>query len=54
MRRWSEVRNFAWHRGSWGERSYPRGATALHTVSVIWTHNLLIERQNSITELWKP
>jgi len=30
------------YRGSWGERSCPRGATALHSVSVNWTHNLTI------------
>ena len=28
------------YRGSWGERSYPRGATAFHSVSVNRTHNL--------------
>jgi len=39
------------YRGSWGERSCPRGATALHSVSVNWTHSLPIERQNSTTEL---
>jgi len=31
-------------RGSWGERSYPRSSTALHSVSVNWTHNLPIDR----------
>jgi len=28
------------YRGGWGERSCPRGATAFHSVSVKWTHNL--------------
>ena len=42
------------HQGSWGERSCPRGATALHSVSVNWTHNLPTERRNSTTELLPP
>jgi len=33
------------YRGSWGERSCPRGAMALHSVSINWTHNLPIVRR---------
>jgi len=42
------------YRGSWGKRSCPRGATALHSVAVNWTHNLPTERQNATTELLPP
>jgi len=48
------MREIASYRGSWGEWSCPRGATALHSVSVNWTHNLPIERRNSTTELSPP
>jgi len=33
------------YRGSWGERSCPRSATAFHSVSVNWIHNLPIVRR---------
>jgi len=35
----SDIRmpEIASHQGSWGEQSCPRGATALHSVSVNWT-----------------
>jgi len=33
------------YRGSWSERSCPRSATALHSVSVNWTHNLPVLRR---------
>jgi len=39
------------YRGSWDKRSCPRGATALHSVAVNWTHNLPTERRNATTEL---
>jgi len=42
------------YRGSWGERSCPRGAAVLHSVSVNWTHNHSIERRNSTTWLSPP
>jgi len=35
---------YASYRGSWGERSCPRSATAIHSVSVNRTNNLPIER----------
>jgi len=48
------MREIAFHRGSWVERSCPMGATALYSVSVNWTHNLPIERRNFTTELSPP
>jgi len=33
------------YRGSWGERSYPTGASAFHSMSMNLTHNLPIMRR---------
>jgi len=35
---------YATYRDSWSERSFPRSATAIHSVSVNRTHNLPIVR----------
>ena len=43
--------NCASCRGDWGERSFPRSTTAIHSVAVDRTPNLPIERLTLCTEL---
>jgi len=38
-------RKYVPYRGSWGERSFPRSTTAIHSVAVDRTPNLPIERR---------